>query len=146
MKLKSEFITGIDYLHCVISGAWEAPDDSDDFLLDLFTRCRSTGIAKVLLDIQNMDSFPSLTQRLELMETLISQHKIYLQFGGKPMRFVILSTETLSSKYQPGLELAKRSGFPFISTTSLKEAFTWLEKESVARPVGIDCELSSMHA
>jgi len=124
--MKFEVTVNSDHLSCVAFGSSDDVRDAIGYFPELVGRCRGAGIYNVLVDMRNVEGFPSATGRIIFFEEIINQHDTYVDMGGVPLRMAFLWPASKLTSYSPGVEIAKLRGFAAATMTDLDEALAWL--------------------
>ena len=79
-----------------------------------------------LVDMSNLETFPSTSEIIKLSEKVIDIHDLFVPFSNRAMRIAVLTTPTRTASGTPGMDLANSRGFPMLVTSELEEALAWL--------------------
>lgn len=117
-----------DYLLCSVSGEYDSNNSqtSIDFFTEVLGQCRPKDEPRVLVNMKDTVGYPSATERIIFYESIIDQYKVYLKFGGAPLRIVFLVNENKTYEYNPGLDVAEVREFPASIETDHDKAVDWL--------------------
>ena len=112
-----------DYLEVCVTGHYETKDALDEFqrVLDA---CKLSSLSKVLIDFRGMPESSMATDRILYAFGVEGRYLRHLESGGGALRIAYVGSSL--STYQPGRDLAVRTGLPFQLFDELQAALDWL--------------------
>ena len=123
MAVDVEKIQHSDYLEFVVTGSYDLNDAIDKFLYVL-EACSQTGLNKVLMDYRELQQEDSATIKSLYSYGIENHYTKYLESGGHEIQFAYVGPIVMT--WEPGMEIAERSKWPFKLFDNLNDALEWL--------------------
>ena len=122
----TEFRVEGERLIVEVSGTFD-PDEAVGRFEHITASCRSLHLTQVLVDCRALGGGFSAVSEIIYASQIAAIYQSHLEDRGSPLRFAYVANDAFSSRWNPGVEMAKKDGMDLYTTTDFDAALAGLD-------------------